>query len=93
MVSWTHLTAQRDDVLGFLVWPIAFFVVQGATLANFGRAATEARQQKLDPHAPSIALFITCLVTLVAFPLFAFIPILMKAWAYVPLVSSAIGGE
>lgn len=93
MVSWTHLAAQRDDVLGLLVWPIAFLAVQCATFKNFFMAAKEAGQQKIELHAPSIALYINFFVTLVAFPLFAFVPALMKAWAYFPMVSRATGGN
>lgn len=92
VVSWTRLAAQRDDVVGFLIWPVAFLAVAIPTLTNLTRARVEAREQE-HASAQVEALHLTFLATLLAFPLFAFIPILMKAWAYVPMVSSAIGGN
>lgn len=92
MVSWTHLAAQRSDVIGFLVWPVAFFAVAVPTLTNLIRARTEARELWFL-SAQVVALHFTALATLLTFPLFAFVPILMKAWIYVPLVSSVVEGN
>ncbi|KPJ94825.1 MAG: hypothetical protein AMJ53_04335 [Gammaproteobacteria bacterium SG8_11] len=90
MVSWTLLAAKREDVVGFLIWPIAFLAVVIPTLINLIRARTENREQE-HASAQVEALHITFLATLLAFPIFSFIPVLMKAWAYIPMVSSAIG--
>jgi hypothetical protein len=92
MVSWTHLAAQRDDVVGFLVWPVAFLAVQIPTLSTLTQARIEAREQE-HASAQVEALHLTFLVTLLAFPVFAFIPNLMKGWSWVPMVSSIIGTE
>ncbi|KKL46226.1 hypothetical protein LCGC14_2347680 [marine sediment metagenome] len=92
IVSWTHLAARRDDVVGFLVWPVAFLAVQVPTLTNLARARIEAREQE-HASVQVEALHLTYLATLLAFPLFAFLPILMNGWAWVPMVSSMIGAE
>lgn len=91
-VSWTHLAARRDDVIGFLVWPVAFLAVQIPTLINLTRARSEAREQE-HASAQVEALHFTFLATLISFPLFAFIPILMKGWGWVPMVSRLSGVE
>jgi hypothetical protein len=89
IISWTHITARRDDVIGFLIWLVAFLAVQLPTFINLIRARVEA--QELEHASAQVeALHITFIVTLLAFPLFVFIPTLMKGWAWVPMVSSII---
>lgn len=92
IVSWTHLATGRDDVIGFLVWPVAFLAVQLPTFLNLIRARVEARGQA-QASAQVVALHLTFIVTLISFPLFAFVPILMKGWAWVPMVSNIIGAK
>jgi hypothetical protein len=91
MVSWTKLAAERDDVVGILLWPVAFLAVAIPTLINLSRARIESRNQE-HAIAQVEAIHITFLATLTAFPLFAFVPWFMKPWAWVPYVSRAMEG-
>lgn len=92
MVSWTHIASDREDVVGFLIWPIAFLAVMLPTLANLTITNSNAsRREYADPQGN--AYVITFFVTLLAFPLFAILPVLMKAWEYIPMVSSVVGSN
>jgi hypothetical protein len=83
IVNWTMLAARRDDVVGFLVWPFAFFAVLIPIGLTLIRARAEAREQK-SANAQVEALHLTVIVALLGFFVFAFAPIVMKAvWGWV----------
>lgn len=90
IVSWTYLAAQRDDVPGLIVWPVAFLAATVPTLTNLLGAQSVAR---LYANAQVEALHLTFLATLLAFPLFAFVPVLMHGWSWVPMVSTVLRAE
>jgi len=86
IVNWTMLAARRDDIVGFLVWPFAFFVVLIPIWLTLIRARAEAREQK-SANAQVEALHLTVIAALLGFFVFAFAPIVMKAvWGWVPYV-------
>jgi len=87
VVSWTRLAAARDDVVGLVLWPVAFLAVTLPIWMSLIRARIEARESE---HAnPQVeALHLTTLITLMAFFAFAFAPMLMRvAWPWVPYVT------
>jgi hypothetical protein len=87
IVNWTMLAARRGDVVGFLLWPFAFFVVVLPMWMNLIRARVEAREHE---HAnPQVeALHLTMLATLLGFFVFAFAPSVMKAgWGWLPYLA------
>ncbi|MBN1255562.1 MAG: hypothetical protein JXA50_09845 [Deltaproteobacteria bacterium] len=84
IVNWTMLAARREDVVGFVVWPVAFFAVFIPIWLAHGRANTEAREQK-SRNAQVEALGFTFLVSLLGFFVFAFVPSVMRAaWGWLP---------
>lgn len=86
VVSWTKLAGARDDVLGFLLWPVTFLVVFIPIWMSLIRARVEDREIE-HANAQTEALHLTFLVTLVAFFVFAFVPTITEtAWSWVPFV-------
>ena len=71
VVNWTLLAAKREDVIGFLLWPIAFLAIFGPMWSNLIHARIEDKETK---HAnPQVeALHFTTIVTLISFFVFAF---------------------
>ena len=87
IVSWTAKAAIRDDVTGFIVWPLAFLAVILPFWTNLIRARLEAREME-HANAQTEALHLTFLVTLIGFFIFAFMPMVMEAlWGWVPYTS------
>ncbi len=95
-VAYAGAAVQRDDVIGFFVWPVAFLVVfiptysvsTGVSIGNL-----KAKEDNPVLSAQIGALHITLLATIVSFFLFIFVPVSMLPWAYVPYVSTAMNGE
>jgi len=86
IVGWTTVAASRDDVVGFIVWPIAFISVFVPIWFILGKARTEANEMK-HASAQSEAIHLTFLGSVVGFFVFAFIPIIPKTlWGWVPYV-------
>lgn len=84
VVNWTLLTSKREDVIGFLLWPVAFFAILGPMWGNLIHARLEDKESK---HANSQveALHVTTIVTLIAFFVFTFAPSVMRfAWGWLP---------
>jgi hypothetical protein len=46
IVTWTMLAAKREDVVGLLLWPVAFFFVLIPIRLTLIRARGEARERK-----------------------------------------------
>lgn len=90
VAGWTSQAAGRDDVAGFVIWPFAFLAVTLPVWFNLIRARAEASE--LPYGSPqSEALHLTFLFALVAFFVFSFAPIVMRAaWAWVPFVSKVL---
>jgi hypothetical protein len=87
-VGWTRNAASKDDVVGFVIWPIAFLAVFLPIWFNLGRARSEANEMK-HASAQTEALHLTFLGSIVGFLVFIFIPIVPKIlWGWVPYVSS-----
>lgn len=86
IVSWTLAAAARADVVGFLIWPFAFAAVVLPVYSNLIRGTVEAREAKHgNPQVE--ALHLTLITAVIAFFLFAFVPVLMDAlWGWIPFV-------
>jgi len=87
VVNWTLLAAKREDVVGFLLWPVAFLAIFGPMWSNLMHARIEDQEAK---HAnPQVeALYITTIVTLVGFFVFIFAPSVMHfAWGWLPYMN------
>lgn len=86
VVGWTRLTARREDVVGFLLWPVAFIAVALPVHLNLMRARMEAKE--LDFATAQVeALHITYLVSLAGFFVLAFAPgVARTGWGWVPFV-------
>ena len=87
IVSWTRLSAGREDVAGLAVWPVCFLVVALPIWMTLIRARVEGRE---SGHAnPQVeALHLTTLVALVGFVVFAIAPVIVRvAWGWVPYVA------
>ena len=88
VVAWSSLAAARDDVVGFIVWPIAFVTAVGPIYMNLMRGTAEAKEL---PHGnPQVeALNLTLFAAIAGFLLFAFMPVAMKMlWGWVPFVNN-----
>ncbi len=86
IVSWTAAAASRDDVVGFIVWPVAFLSVFLPIWMNLGRARIEAREMEYA-SAQSEGLHLTFLASLIGFFVFVCIPVVMRTlWGWVPFV-------
>jgi hypothetical protein len=84
VVNWTRLAADRDDVVGFFIWPFAFLAVFVPIWHCLMMARIESREIE-HAQAQTEALHLTCLITLICFFIFAFVPNIMKiAWGWVP---------
>ena len=84
IVNWTTLAAQREDIVGFLLWPVAFLAVFCPMAFNLGAAQVEARETK-HTNAQVHALSVTMLATLIGFFVFAFSPTVMRfGWGWLP---------
>lgn len=84
IVNWTVLAVEREGVLGFLIWPVAFFAAFLPMWVNLIRARLEDRESK---HAnPQVeALHITTFIAFVGFFVFSFIPSVMRfGWGWLP---------
>lgn len=84
VVNWTRLASQREDVSGIFLWPVAFLACFVPIYTSLIRARVEAQEQA---HAnPQVeALHITVLISVIAFFVFAFLPItITAAWPWVP---------
>ncbi|NQV18996.1 MAG: hypothetical protein HQ534_10680 [Armatimonadetes bacterium] len=86
IVNWTLNAAAREDVIGFILWPFAFFVSLIPLWHTFIRASVEARELKFaNPQVE--ALQITVFISILSFFVFAFIPSIVKiVWSWVPYV-------
>jgi hypothetical protein len=86
IVSWTRIAADRGDVSGLVLWPIAFLVVVVPVWMTMTRARVEAQEfQHANPQVE--ALHLTMLVVLVGFFVFTFGPAVVRAgWGWVPYV-------
>jgi len=83
IISWTTLASRRNDVVGFLLWPVAFIAVASPVVANLIHAygVEEERYAK----ANIVGSYITLIVSLVGFFVFAFVPTVTRtAWHWVP---------
>jgi hypothetical protein len=87
IVSWTRLSAEHQDVTGWIVWPFAFFAVVVPILSSLFTAKAEAAE--LAHANPQVeALHLTVIVSLLGFVAFAAFPKLARTfWAWVPFVS------
>ena len=86
IVSWTMNAASRADVVGFLVWPIAFLAVFVPLSSSVLHSEKEIEETGIV-GVQSVALRITLVVALLGFFVFAFEPTLMDlAWGWVPFV-------
>lgn len=84
VVNWTMLAAKREDIVGFLLWPVAFLAVFLPMLKNLGHARFEAREAKCT-NAQVEALHLTMLVTPIGFLVFAVAPSVMRfGWGWLP---------
>ena len=87
IVSWTAGAAGRDDVVAFIAWPVAFLAVFFPIWLNLGRARAEANVMQ-HANVQTDALHLTFLVSLLAFIVFALLPVTMQpAWGWIPFVS------
>jgi hypothetical protein len=87
VLSWTIAAASREDVVGFVLWPIAFLTVLLPVYINLIRARVEAKELK-HANAQTEALHLTFLISLLSFFVFSLAPTLMKtAWGWIPYVS------
>jgi hypothetical protein len=86
IVSWTKIAADRDDVSGLALWPVAFLVVVAPLWMTMIRTRVEA--QELEHANPQVeALHLTMLIGLVGFVVFIFAPAVVRAgWGWVPYV-------
>ncbi len=84
--NWTAGAANRPDVVGFPLWPVAFLAVMGPIWFNLIRARVEAQEQG-TANVQVEALHITVVVAFVGFLVFSFAPQLMAChWGWVPYV-------
>ena len=86
IVNWTMLAANREDVVGFLLYPFAFLAVLIPMWFALIRARVEAREQEsANPQVE--ALHITFLIAFLGFFVFAFAPSVIRfAWGWLPYV-------
>jgi hypothetical protein len=83
IISWTTLASRRNDVVGFLLWPVAFIAVASPLVANlfYAYGVEEEHHEK----ANVVGSYITLIVSLVGFFIFAFAPTVKSmAWGWVP---------
>lgn len=86
IVNWTVLAANREDVVGLLLYLFAFLAVLIPMWLTLTHARIEAREQK-DANAQVEALHITLLVAFLGFFVFAFAPSVIRfAWGWLPYV-------
>jgi hypothetical protein len=86
IVGWTTLAANREDVIGLLLYPFAFLTTFVPIWFALIRARVEAREQK-DASVQVEALHITVIVAFVGFFVFVFAPSVMRfAWGWLPYV-------
>ena len=86
IVNWTMGAGRRNDVVGFLLWPFAFFAVFIPMVPTLGQATEEARERG-RVNAQTEALPFTFIVAFIGFFVFAFAPIVMRAaWGWVPYI-------
>lgn len=86
IVNWTMLAANREDVVGFLLYPFAFLAVLVPIWFALIRARVEAREQE-SANAQVEALHITLLVAFLGFFVFVFAPSVIRfAWGWLPYV-------
>lgn len=91
--AWTRLAVRRPDVLGLILWPVAFLAVAAPMWIGLIRARVEAREDRTPPNPQIEALHFTVLAVIFGFVLFAVFPgIAAAAWPWVPLVPAAAGG-
>ena len=85
VVNWTTLAARREDISGFLLWPVAFLAVFCPMASSLGHAQYEAREAQEPNNAQVDALHLTMLATLIGFFVFLFAPSVMRfGWGWVP---------
>lgn len=84
VVNWTMITARRNDVVGFILWPFSFLAVLVPIWLTAMRARTEAQEHKIaNPQVE--ALLLTLVVSPIAFFIFAFLPVVVRtAWGWIP---------
>ncbi len=86
IVNWTVLAANRDDVVGFVLYPFAFLAVLVPIWFTLTRARVEAREQE-HANAQVEALHLTFVIAVIGFFVFLFGPIVIRlAWGWVPYV-------
>lgn len=89
VASWTRLAAARPDVLGLLLWPVAFLVVACPMWVGLIRARGESREQA-QANAQVEALRFSTLAIILGFLVFALVPVAAAAlWGWVPFVTAA----
>lgn len=88
IVNWTAGAIAKQGV-SFIIWPVAFLAVMLPICGNLSDARTEAKTDGYVTNAQIEALFLTVLLTLVGFFIFAFIPNVVETiYNWVPYVGA-----
>lgn len=90
IVNWTQLAILKQGANGWLLWPLAFLAAALPMWQTYSAAAREAKEDGYFDlrHVQLDALGWTTLVSIGAFLLFAFFPLLMRsAYPWIPYMS------
>ena len=83
------MLAIKQSAISFTIWPIAFLAVVLPLWINLTHAKVEAREDGYFTNAQIEALYITFLLTLIGFFVFAFNPKTMEIiYNWVPYIGS-----